>query len=175
MEPVCRCLTDGQPSCGAAAFEGHLECLRLLRALGHPWEQTAYYAALKGHKDILVWARDSGCPLGASACKGAAGNGHLEILQWLRANGCPWDAETCSYAAQGGNLDVLVWARDHGCPWKKETPLEASFNGSLDCLRYAVANGCPWDPVKCAHGAAMSGNPKLRMWIERELREREPS
>lgn len=174
MEPVCGCLLIKYPGCGASAFRGHLECVQLLRGFGHPWEMTMYYAALKGHRDILYWALENGCPLSKNICAGAALNGHLDILKWLREIGCPWDASTCEHAAQGGNLDVLIWARSNGCPWTEQTPVQASYNGSLECLRYAVANGCPWDPEECAEGAAVSGNAKLRMWIERELRDREP-
>ena len=166
MEPVCPCLKAD--SCDFAAFDGHFECLRMLHALGYPWGHTAHNAARNGHLDILVWARDRGCPLMADACCAAATNGHLTILQWLRANGCPWDARTCTEAARDSNLEVLTWARENGCPWSKETATGAAYNGSLECFRYAVVNGCPWDPVACARGATMSGNAKLRMWIERE-------
>ena len=37
-------------------------------------------------------------------CAFAAGGGHLEVLMWAREQGCPWNELTCSYAAKGGHL-----------------------------------------------------------------------
>ena len=45
------------------------------------------------------------------ACSHAASGGHREVLEWLHNNGCPWDAKTCAVAAGGGHLVVLSWAR----------------------------------------------------------------
>ena len=77
--------------CKAAARSGQLEELKVLRAVGCPWDE---------------WT-----------CTGAAYGGHLEMLQWARANECPWDSETCAIAAFKGHLEVLQWACANGCPW----------------------------------------------------------
>ena len=42
--------------------------------------------------------------------------GHLEVLQWARANGCPWDETTCEAAVARGHLDVVQWAKENDCP-----------------------------------------------------------
>jgi hypothetical protein len=52
---------------------------------------TCTFAALNGHLEMLLWARENGCPWNDNTCWGAAEGGHLEVLQWARANGCPWD------------------------------------------------------------------------------------
>ncbi|CAN0532375.1 unnamed protein product, partial [Ectocarpus sp. 12 AP-2014] len=45
----------------------------------------------------------------------AAENGHLEVLVWARENGCPWNERTCVNASRGGHDDVLRWAIANGC------------------------------------------------------------
>ena len=50
---------------------------------------TCWYAARKGHLDVLQWARANGCPWYENMCKEAVRGGHLEVVKWLRANGCP--------------------------------------------------------------------------------------
>ena len=47
--------------------------------------------------------------------------GHLEILKWARENGCPWNEDTYSSAAKNGHLEVLKWLRENRCPWDKDT------------------------------------------------------
>ena len=57
-------------------------------------------------------------------CQWAAAGGHLEVLMWAREHGCPWEEEEpseyeyyereihcCALAAKGGHLDVLRWLR----------------------------------------------------------------
>ena len=75
--------------------------------------------------------------------------GHLEVLQWARQNGCPWDELTCAYAAAGGHLEVLQWARQNGCPWDQSTCVWAASGGHLEVLQWARQNGCPWDELTC--------------------------
>jgi len=50
-------------ACDAAAYGGHLECLKYLHENGCPWDKRA--------------------------CASAAGGGHLECMKYLRENGCP--------------------------------------------------------------------------------------
>ena len=78
----------------AAAKEGHLELVRLLRDPEDP------------------------CPWDWRGCAFAAQNGQLATLQWLRAQDppCPWDAQACTNAAANGHLVTLQWLRDNGCP-----------------------------------------------------------
>ena len=116
--------------CKAAARSGQLEELKVLRAVGCPWDvYTCVGAAMGGHLEVLQWLRANGCPWSTGTCACAAKGGHLEVLQWLRANGCPWDAATCAWAAEGGHLEVLQWARANGCDWDKSTCSEAAWGG----------------------------------------------
>jgi len=47
--------------------------------------------------------------------------GHLDLLKWARENQCPWDEDTCANAAYNGDFEVLKWARANQCPWDKDT------------------------------------------------------
>jgi hypothetical protein len=51
--------------------------------------------------------------------------GHFEILLWARKNGCPWDESTCSSAVKGGHLEILKWAFENSCPWSEKKYLDA--------------------------------------------------
>ena len=59
-------------------------------------------------------------PWDERTCANAALRGHLDILKWARENGCPWDDLTCTYAAAGGHLDILKWALENSCPYGSE-------------------------------------------------------
>eukprot|EP00102_Acyrthosiphon_pisum_P022542 XP_016659752.1 PREDICTED: uncharacterized protein LOC103309404 isoform X2 [Acyrthosiphon pisum] len=141
--------------CEAAALYGHIDCLRLARAIGVPWDDRLYLnthnivgamslglackmAAISGHLDCLRYAWEN-----VITCGSAAYNGHIDCLRYARDNGCPWDENTCAAAANNGHIDCLRYARDNGCPWDERTYIAASRNGHLDCLNYALANGCP--------------------------------
>ncbi|XP_060872570.1 uncharacterized protein LOC132946540 [Metopolophium dirhodum] len=118
--------------CETAAFYGHIDCLRLAREIGVPWDSRDISI---GHPDTMTYG---------SACDMAAKSGNLECLRYAWENGCPWDARTCSNAASGGHMDCLVFARDNGCPWDHYTCDNAMSSGQMDCLEYAWFNGCPW-------------------------------
>ena len=92
-------LSDQEYLWYAAARSGQLEELKLLRAVGWPWDSLTCGAAAKG--------------------------GHLELPRWARANGCPWNGVTCAAAASGGHLKVLQWARANGCPCDEQTSRRA--------------------------------------------------
>ena len=47
--------------------------------------------------------------------------GHLEVLKWARDNGCDWNERTCASAALRGHLEVLKWAQENGCKWDNHT------------------------------------------------------
>jgi len=53
-------------------------------------------------------------------CRAAAVGGHLDCLIWAREHDCEWDSDTCEAAAKGGHLECLIWAREHGCDWNSD-------------------------------------------------------
>ena len=59
---------------------------------------------------MLQWLRT--CPWDEAVCLHSALKGHLEVLQWAREQGCPWDEWTCSCATAEGHLEVLQWASE---------------------------------------------------------------
>ena len=42
-------------------------------------------------------------------CTTAADHGYLDILIWARENGCPWTEETYKRAHESGQIKVLEW------------------------------------------------------------------
>ena len=100
---------------------------------GCPWDEETCAYALRGHLDVLKWARQNGCEWDEETCRAAALGGHLEVLKWARQNGCPWDGRTCWAAAYGGHLEVLRWLRQNGCPWDEVTCSSAALGGHWRC------------------------------------------
>ena len=101
-------------------------------------DQTCCLAAFHGHLELVKWLRAKGCPWWTLTSADAAFGGHLEVLQWMRAQDppCPWDKYVCHFAAQKGHLDVLRWARSQGCPWDKRATRAAAWNGHLKILNW---------------------------------------
>ncbi|WZN60758.1 putative ankyrin repeat protein [Chloropicon roscoffensis] len=164
-------LWDDQTCC-FAAFHGHLELVKWLRAKGCPWGiSMSLMAALGGHLEVLQWIRgqDPPCPWDSGVCYHAASKGHLEVLRWARSQGCPWDGGVSCAAAQGGQLEVLQWmrAQDPPCPWNSNVCFDAALHGHLDVLRWARSQGCPWDD-KVPVAAAKHGHLEVLKWLIKE-------
>jgi len=128
-------------------------------------------AAMKGHMEMMKWARAQKPPYtwSSATCIAAAGNGHIKLLKWLRAQDppCPWDEVVCSTAARNGHLKELKWlrAQDPPCPWDAEVCYNAAGGGHLDVLQWARKQDppCPWDMWVCNH-AATSNNQMILIW-----------
>ncbi|CAM9976944.1 unnamed protein product, partial [Scytosiphon promiscuus] len=86
---------------------------------------------MRGHLDVLRWARENGFPWDDNTWYLAAFGGYLALLHWVVQNGCPWREATTKSAARGGNLDVLQWARTNGCPLDEQTCFLWSCSGIL--------------------------------------------
>ncbi|WZN65405.1 hypothetical protein HKI87_12g69630 [Chloropicon roscoffensis] len=130
-------------------------------------KETCGWAAFGGHLEVLKWLRAKGCPWGISASASAAECGHLEVLQWMRAQDppCPWDSNVCYEAAFGGHLDVLRWARSQGCPWDEEVPTAAAEGGHLKVLNWLIKEECPYSKRQCRE-AAVEGGERTRKVLE---------
>ena len=62
--------------------------------LSQLWDkETCSWAAYGGHLELVKWLRAKGCPWGEGTSNCAALGGHLEVLQWTRAQDLPgrWD------------------------------------------------------------------------------------
>ena len=130
-------------------------------------EDTCRWAAFLGHLEVLKWLRAKGCPWGASTSAWAALGGHLEVLQWMRAQDppCPWDSKVCHFAAFGGHVDVLRWARSQGCRYGRRVTCAAATFGHLKVLKWLIKEGCPYDKGEC-RGAAVRGGERARKVLE---------
>ena len=61
------------------------------------------------------------CPIGWSACAGAALYGHLECLKYLREEAkAPWDYEVLYFAHAKKHLECLRYAVEKKCPGRSD-------------------------------------------------------
>ena len=162
-----------EDSCRHAAFHGHLELVKWLRAKGCPWTtQASNCAARGGHLEVLQWmrAQDPPCPWNSRVCYYAAWEGHLEVLRWARSQGCAWDKDLTYVAAMNGHLDVLRWARSQGCAWDKDLTWTAAKYGELKALILLIKEGCPYDKEDCREAAVKGGEfaRKVLEWLDDE-------
>ena len=159
-----------ETTCCWAAFGGHLELVKWLRAKGCPWGKvTSNWAAEGGQLEVLqwMWGQDPPCPWGSGVCHFAALHGHLEVLRWARSQGCPWDEGVNYAAAKNGHLEILRWARSQGCPLHEHMPYAAAQGGHLEVLRWARSQGSPWHE-DVTYAAAQAGHLKVLKWLIKE-------
>ena len=143
------------------------------------WDkETCRWAAYSGHLELVKWLRAKGCPWDIQTSTAAACGGHLEVLQWMRDQNppCPWNSEDIlGFAALEGHLDVLRWARRQGCPlgqfaWNEGLTCAAAYNGHLKVLVWLVQEGCPYDKRLCRRDAAEGGEraSKVLEWLDEQ-------
>ena len=133
-----------EETCAAAAADGRLDVLRVLRAQVPP------------------------CPYDTCACTAAAFHGHLEVLQWLRAQmpDCSWDTSTLDAAASQGHLQVVAWLLKQAPPRPRNLCFERL---PLDILKYIVSQAslkdCPHMTLPAACSAFRRKDVELARWI----------
>ena len=133
-------------------------------------EKTCNWAAYGGHLELVKWLRAKGCPWGKLTSLGAALAGRLEVLQWMRDQypPCPWDSDICYFTAREGHLDVLRWMRSQGCPWHDRAPCAAAKGGHLKVLIWLIKEECPYDKRLCREAAVEGGEQarKVLEWLD---------
>ncbi len=71
------------------------------------------FAACNGHMQILIWARNNGCPCSENTIIHAARSGHVGIVKLLLTDYATYDPnilEECARAAiRGRQCRVLEW------------------------------------------------------------------
>ena len=133
------------------AAYGHIDAIRLARALGCPWCPRTYeYAAMYGHLNILQYALADGCPRGEAigdhyVCNAAASSGDLEVLQWALANGFTWGTNTLAHAAMKSHLHILQWAftQNPPCPHDGDQLMDCAAIAALEVLQWVHAHARP--------------------------------
>ena len=149
------------------------------KKLSKLWDkETCRWAAYSGHLELVKWLRAKGCPWDIQTSTAAACGGHLEVLQWMRDQNppCPWNSEDIlGFAALEGHLDVLRWARRQGCPlgqfaWNEGLTCAAAYNGHLKVLKWLIKEGCPYDKRLCRRDAAEGGEraSKVLEWLDEQ-------
>ncbi|WZN62955.1 hypothetical protein HKI87_06g45000 [Chloropicon roscoffensis] len=135
-------------------------------------ERTCGLAAFSGHLEVMKWLRAKGCPWGTWTSHHAAHGGHLEVLQWMRAQDppCPWNSDVFFHAALHGHLEVMRWARSQGCPWDEGLTWSAAMDGELKALILLIKEGCPYDKEECRRVAEDGGERtrKVLEWLDDE-------
>ena len=151
--------------CDAAALKGHLDVLIWARDIGCPWDETTTTtAAMSDHLLLLKWARERGCPWDLPKCTIAAiANESLDVLGWLLENGAELSTDLCFYAAGYGFLEGLKLLRQRGCPWATDTCKIAALKGKMQVLLWAREQGAPWDEKTC-RAAAGGGHLEILKW-----------
>lgn len=151
--------------CELAARRGRIECLKLLRENGCPWNQATICASaaeassgqcflfaleqhcvLNPHMDIDNFGnRDS---LGYALEHGRAVTDNdtfhvmheqksLAMLRVLRLYHAPWD-ESVHAAALCCDLEALQFVQLHGCPYNDNIAQRAAVDGSLAKLQFLI-------------------------------------
>ena len=113
---------QGQPSrldeetCAAAAADGRLDVLQILRAQQPP------------------------CAWDSRSCTAAAFHGHLAVLQWLRQQTppCPWSPSTSDAAASQGHCDIYHWLLKQTLPCVHAPRPEHFHLNILKCFAAAL-------------------------------------
>ncbi len=118
----------------ASVFYNDLDLLKKAKQIGCDLREMIDFAALGGHRSLLLYGSHNGYEWNEWTCANAALGGHLHILSWLRNIGCPWNQTTCDFAIMGGHLHVFKWARIMGCHWDK-----TSFD-ILNCKNEEIVN-----------------------------------
>jgi hypothetical protein len=142
-----------------------IACVDSVRTMPMDTNRICNYFALKGHLNLLVWAKQQRWSITKEACTNAINSGHLNILQWMLVNGCPFNERLCQIAAVNGYLDIVNWGREVGCRWDKKVCLMACRYGHLDVLIYARRNGCDWNKQECLNIATTHGHHHIVKWI----------
>jgi hypothetical protein len=119
------CPYGEQESCGNAAGQGHLDCLRFLFEKGKPSRETeqdaAQRAALYGHLDILkyfVEERKISDAMKIECVLRSVFPGHLDCLKYMveEAKAPLDDSRHIALARHFENTECLHYLREKGCP-----------------------------------------------------------
>jgi len=162
--------------CDAAAFMGHLDCMRFLRAKGHPWSKhTCALAAAAGRLNVLKYLHENGCRWDASTCREAAFRGHLNCLEYACENGCPCDKSVFRAAGFGDDPRNLDDAHDSLCVFSVGTLRAASGVGDAGCLEYLLSRGLSMSKhmsdyhlaLDCVSNGSVGTRPRCRIYCMR--------
>jgi len=139
-------------------------------AHGAQWDKgTGYLAATQGRLTVLQWMKDSGCPMGASICEGAAWYGHFELLKWLRSVGTPWDESTFTAAARAGHIPILEWLENQNAPVNASKAFEMSLlDARFLIFRWLLERGYSSPPEfiqDAARTTARLGLKEVLVWV----------
>lgn len=175
----------------AAAMEGHLDFLKMLKAhYKINSRQIATNAAEMGHLHILQWLRSDDT---FSISIAAARCGRVEILEWQKESGVEFYSSTSlmDSAVRGGQINVLKWLKDNslvdynhmcyniadanddiikwyilnGFKWDAYLTSSIAKKGKFEVLKWCVENGCVSYEFDLCRVAANLGNLEMLKWL----------
>jgi hypothetical protein len=148
-------MSISQHLCTFASTGGHIHLLKKLRKKGYVWDSTIYCALRRGHKNILEWALNNGCPWtedGIYACDVAAKHGKFDVLRWLAVNGYYFDKYNVVDAAiNHGHINIIEYFIKYDIDWLEE------HNGRTVVLKEMSYTFCS------------SGKIRTLEWIKKEF------
>ena len=105
-----------------AAKNGNLEILEVLKRLGCPFSTwTHAYAALRNHKDIIIWLYENNYDWDESLATHAAAFGFIDLLELLHENDGPIDEQAYINAVRYGHQNVVEWLEKNNYPREIES------------------------------------------------------
>ena len=132
----------------AAAFGGHIACLKYLKGYRPLGRYVAEHAAKGGKLEVLrfLWEHRCLSPRSAVMTNEAAMSGNVECLEFLESVGC------CNYeeaflavpnAASCGSVECVKFLLERGCVKSSEAVIAAASGGHLECLKFCLDHGFP--------------------------------
>ena len=107
-------------------------------SLIHHQISNIFFAAGRGHLNIIKLLRSYGFAWNSDCVANAAMNGNLDCLQYMLENGCEYSWHAADEAAARGHLEILKFLHLFGCEIHTSAANEASANGHLECLQFLV-------------------------------------
>ena len=136
-----------------------------------------------GHKDLLLWLKEQGCPISTSLPEDAAKSKNLELLKWLRRFGnrlvytfppprhgqrwMSWGTGVWNGAAASGHIPTLEWlSKQVGSYWGRDTCAYAALHNHKDAILWLHGQNppCPWNERTCTF-AAKGGHLALLQFL----------
>lgn len=132
---------------------------------GHHSDIIFNEAAAAGHNDMIMWLRDIGLKIPASACESAASAGRLDTLQLIVGMDIQITPEVADAAAAGGYLHILEWIKNQSTSLiTSNATRKAAKNGHLECVRWLYDKN-HWIPLVIVE-AAFGGHLDIIQYID---------
>jgi len=130
--------------CVCAALSGNIDMMKYLieELFGIMDERMTRNAAIMGHKDMLFWLLENGCPYNYSTSIELSNNRHYELLKIFVENGYKCCENALINVAINGNFELLKWLDSKNCELSDECLNVAAINCFYDMVEWLLNKGC---------------------------------